>query len=111
MWAPLAAASLALIAPVLWDAFEAVQLPRRITRQFRLARLYYAYAWGPLAAVARCLRPGKRSHTFLSLFGPLSVLVLIAVWATDLIAGFALLYWWLGTRLHAPSDWVGLGTY
>jgi voltage-gated potassium channel Kch len=106
-----AAASLALIALVLWDAFEAVLLPRRVTRQLRLARLYYAYAWTPWAALARRLRPGKWRNTFLSAFGPLSVLGLIGLWAAGLVAGFGLLHWSLGTRLHAPDEPVGLGTY
>jgi hypothetical protein len=104
-------ASLALIALVLWDAFEAVLLPRRVTRNLRFSRLYYVYAWTPWAAAARRMRPGKRRNTFLSLFGPLSVIVLIGVWATGLIAGFALLQWSLGSRLHAPDDQVGLETY
>jgi hypothetical protein len=106
-----ATASLALIALVLWDAFETVLLPRRVTRHFRFARLYYVYSWTPWAALARRMPPGKRRNTFLSLFGPLSVILLIGVWAAGLIAGFALLHWSLGSRLHAPEDRVGLGTY
>src|SRR4051812_23881239 len=104
MWVLVATASLAMIVLVLWDAFEAVLLPRRVTRQLRFARLYYAYAWSPWASLARRMRPGKRRNSFLSLFGPLSVLVLIAVWATGLIAGFGLMHWSLGSRLHAPDD-------
>ena len=30
-----------VIAGVLWDAFETVVLPRRVSRRFRLARLYF----------------------------------------------------------------------
>ena len=106
-----ATASLTLILLVLWDAFAAVLLPRRVTRQLRLARLYYAYAWTPWAAAARRMRPGKGRNSFLSVFGPLSVVVLIGLWATGLIAGFAGLHWSLGSRLHAPGDRVGPGTY
>ncbi|HWE37199.1 MAG TPA: potassium channel family protein [Isosphaeraceae bacterium] len=111
MSALVAAASLALILLVLWDAFEAVLLPRRVTRQLRFARLYYVYAWTPWAAVARRMRPGKRRNTFLSLFGPLSVLGLIGLWAAGLVAGFALLQWAVGSRLHGPDGATGLGTY
>ena len=58
------------------DAFETMLLPRRVTRQFRFARLFYVYSWTPWAALARRCGPEKRRNTFLSLFGPLSVLVL-----------------------------------
>ena len=106
-----AAASLALIVLVLWDAFEAVLLPRRVTRPLRFSQFYYVHSWKPWAALARRIRPGKRRNAFLSLFGPLSVLVLIGVWAAGLIAGFALLHWSLGTGLHGPDDRAGPGTY
>ncbi|MFL5515032.1 MAG: potassium channel family protein, partial [Gemmatimonadales bacterium] len=111
MSALVATASLALIVLVLWDAFEAVLLPRRVTRHLRFSRLYYVNSWTPWAAMARRMPPGKRRNTFLSLFGPLSVIVLIGVWASGLIAGFALLHWSLGSRLLAPNDRAGLGTY
>jgi len=96
--------SVALIAWVLVDAFEAMLLPRRITHQFRFARLFYVYSWKPWAAVARRMRPGKWRNSFLSAFGPLSVLLLITAWAVGQIFGFALFHWSLGTKLHSPSE-------
>ena len=30
---------------VAWDAFEAIILPRRVTRKIRLARFYYEFTW------------------------------------------------------------------
>lgn len=110
MSALIAAASVALIGLVLWDAFETVLLPRRVTRHLRLARLYYVNAWTPWAAVARRIRPGKGRNTFLSSFGPLSVIVLIGLWAAGLIAGFGLLQWSLGSRLRGTDERPGLGT-
>jgi hypothetical protein len=106
-----ATASLILIALVLWDAFEAMLLPRRVTRQLRFARLYYVYSWRPWAAMARGFRPGKRRNVLLSLYGPLSILGLFSVWAFGLIAGFALLQWSLGSPLHTPDGHHGLGDY
>ena len=105
------AASVVLILLVLMDAFEAMLLPRRVTRQFRFARMFYVYSWRPWAALAGFIRPGKRRGTFLSLYGPLSILWLIGFWATGLIAGFALLQWSLGSVLHAPDERPGLGDY
>jgi hypothetical protein len=100
----IAGGSLVLIALVLLDAFEAMLLPRRITHHFRFARLFYIYSWTPWAALARRMRSIKRRNYFLSFFGPLSVLVLMGVWAVGLILGFALLQWSLGAALHTPGE-------
>ena len=86
-------AGVAILVLVLWDAFEAIVLPRRVTRRFRLTRLFYRATWTPWAAVARRLRPGKVRESLLSAFGPLSLLLLLAVWAVGLTIGFALLQW------------------
>src|SRR4051812_20112615 len=102
----IAGASLLLIVLIQLDAFEAMLLPRRISRQFRFARLFYVYSWTPWAALARRLPPGKRRNAFLSFFGPLSILVLISVWAVGLILGFALLQWSLGSPLKTPGEVV-----
>ncbi len=107
----IAAASLVLIALVLWDAFVTMLLPRRVTRQFRLARLFYVYSWRPWATLAGLLPPGKRRNTFLSLYGPLSILGLFGLWAIGLIIGFALLQWSLGSPLHTPDGQHGFGDY
>src|SRR4051794_18438560 len=71
-----ATASVILIALVLLDGFEAMLLPRRVSRSIRFARLFYVYSWLPWAAVARRMRPGKRREMFLSFYGPLSVIAL-----------------------------------
>lgn len=107
----IAAGSLVLIALVLLDSFEAMLLPRRITHHFRFARVFYLYSWTPWAALARRMRSGKWRHLFLSFFGPLSVLVLMCVWAAGLILGFALLHWSLGSALHAPGGDAGFPVY
>jgi hypothetical protein len=100
-----------LILVMLLDAFETMLLPRRVKRQFRLARLYYLHSWTPWAAASGLIRSGKRRHTFLSVFGPLSILGLISLWATGLIIGFGLLHWGLGTPLTGKEEGVGLGYY
>src|SRR4051812_15740359 len=94
----------ALIIIVLIDAFEVMILPRRINRAFRPARLYYRFAW-IMWRRASCLWPaGKWRHGFLSVFGPLSLLGLMGVWAAGLIVGFAALHWSLGTALDFSGD-------
>jgi hypothetical protein len=109
MAAVVALVSVVVILLVLLDAFETIVLPRRVKRQFRFARLFYAYSWTPWAAIARRVRSSKIRNTMLSLFGPLSIIVLLACWATGLIMGFALLHWALGTPLSGKSEEVSLG--
>ena len=82
-----------LVAFVLWDAFETILLPRTVTHGFRLTRLFYQVNWTPWAAVGRRLPAGTRREHFLSLFGPLSLLLLIGFWAVIMIMGFGLLHW------------------
>jgi len=100
-----------LICIVLADTFETMLLPRRVKRQYRLARLFYVLSWRPWAAAARSIRSDKRRSTYLSVFGPLSIIVLLTLWATGLIMGFALLHWSLGTPLAHTKEGVGLGAY
>src|SRR5206468_12415364 len=50
---PAALMAVVLIGFVLWDAFEAIVLPRRVTRRWRLARLFYRLTWTLWSAVAR----------------------------------------------------------
>ena len=82
----------ATIAVVLWEAFETVVLPRRVVRPFRLTVLVYRGTWAPWKAIARRFNKDKSRETFLSFFGPLSLLILFAVWAALIIIGFGLLY-------------------
>src|SRR5208282_3662573 len=111
MTAMIALGSIVLILLVLVDTFETMLLPRRVRRQFRFARMFYVYSWAPWAAMARWVRSDKRRNTLLSLFGPLSILVLIGVWAVALIMGFALLHWAIGTPLGGQDGAAGLGIY
>src|SRR2546427_2227226 len=88
---------------IMWDAFEALVLPRRVTRRLRPTRMFYRVTWQVWSTVARRMRPGGRRETYLSFFGPLSLLVLLAAWAASLIAGFALLQTGLGASLNVSG--------
>ena len=105
-----AVVSCALLAVVLWDAFEAIVLPRRVTRRLRLTRLFYRYTWLAWSAVGRRMRPGKQREKYLSYYGPLSLLLLLSVWALSLIVGFAMLQWALGSAMSAPEGTATFGT-
>ena len=88
---PLATAGLLLVLFVLIEAFEALVLPRRVTRPYRFTRLYYRAGWRVWRSASRLFRERRHEQTFLSVFGPLSLLVLFVFWAGGLILGFGLL--------------------
>ena len=103
--------SLAVIAVVLWDAFEVIVLPRRVTRRVRLTSALYRMTWAPVAGVARRFPPSKKRDRYLSFYGPLSLILLLLVWAVALILAFALLEWAAGSRLQTPEPHTDFGTY
>jgi hypothetical protein len=92
MAALVAVGGLLLLSAILWDAFETIILPRRVTRPYRLARLFYRSIWGPWRAIALRIRSPKLRDSYLSFFGPLSILMLFGLWALGLVLGFALLH-------------------
>jgi hypothetical protein len=104
-----------IIAEILWDAFEAIILPRRVTRRVRLTRLFYQYTWMPLSAIARRMHSIKRRERYLGFFGPLSLIMLLSLWAMGLVVSFAMIHWALGTKVAVPNNPAGVsvsvGTY
>src|SRR5262245_55950499 len=102
-WFGMAAAA-ALIAVMLVDTFEALVLPRRVRHADRLARLFYQSTWAVWRNLALLFPARRWQLAFLSIFGPLSLFALIALWATGLVVGFALLHWSLHTSLSLPLE-------
>ncbi len=88
-----------LIVVVLWEGFETIVLPRRVTRRFRLTRFFYRRTWIPWVKMVAWLVPARGHETWLSVFGPLSLLLLFSIWAFGLITGFALLHWAIGSTV------------
>jgi hypothetical protein len=105
-----AAFAVLLIAVIIWDAFEALVLPRRVTRRLRPTRLFYRTTWRAWKAIAGRLAPGGRRETYLSFYGPLSLLLLIALWAACLVFGFGVLQWSLGTHVQVSGGRATFGT-
>ena len=83
----------ALLALVLQDAFEVMLLPRRVHRKTRLTRWYFKVSWAIWTRWALRLPSGRRRERFLSVFGPLSMVALFAIWGTALIVSFGILDW------------------
>ncbi len=102
---------LVLIAVSLWDGFEAIVLPRRVSRRVRLTTIFYRTTWTSYSALAKRLASTKRREKFLGVFGPLSLLMLLCVWALCLIVGFAMTQWALGAKLNTPEGVATFGTY
>jgi len=100
-----------LILIVLGDAFETIVLPRRVTRPISLARLFYQYTWLAWSGAVRSIFSIKRQETFLSWYGPLSLLLLLILWATCLIIGFGLVHWASGSIIKTPEGTWSLSTY
>ncbi len=103
-------AGIAIILLVLWEGFETVVLPRRVTRRFRLTRFFYRNSWRPWVKLVTHLLPARQRETWLSCFGPLSLLLLLCFWAFGLICGFALIHWALGSAVLTMNGTSGFLT-
>jgi hypothetical protein len=101
--------SLVLIIVPLVDAFETILQPRRVTHRYRLARLYYRMNWNVWRRVALKLPAGKKREAFLGVFGPVSLLMLFAIWVASLVLGFGFLHYALQSEVHGPGG--GLAGY
>lgn len=103
--------SVVAILAILQDSFETIILPRRVARKFRLARLFYTITWGFWSEIARKIRSSNRREYFLSFYGPLSPILLLALWAIILIMAFAMLQWSFESVLRAPEAVSTVYTY
>src|ERR1700757_3871857 len=86
----------AIIWVVLLDAFETVVLPRRVLRNFKLTAYFYRRTWIPWRRIAQRIKTTSRQQNFLGYFGPLSLILLLAFWASGLIFGFGLIQYGIG---------------
>jgi hypothetical protein len=82
---------------VLLDAFQTIILPRRATGRFRLTRLFYIATWRPWAFFGRRIRHERKRETVFSYYGPLSLILLLVVWAGVMVIGFGLIYFAIGS--------------
>jgi hypothetical protein len=103
-------AGLAIFLIVIWDAFEAIILPRRVTRKFRLARLFFKLTWGTWRAVICLITARKTREALLGFYGPLSLLLLVAVWAVGLVFGFGLMQYGAGSAISVTGGHPSFAT-
>ncbi|HEY1647731.1 MAG TPA: potassium channel family protein [Terracidiphilus sp.] len=110
-------AGLLCLLTVLLDAFQTIILPRRATGRFRITRLFYVLTWRPWRFFAQRLHHPRKRETVLSFYGPLSLILLLVVWASSMVVGFALIFYSLGSpfndaarRVSFQSDLYVSGT-
>jgi hypothetical protein len=104
----------ALIVAILVEGFETVVQPRRVTRRYRITRVYYSAFWPTWRWIAgSILKKSKRRSAFLGAFGPLSLLGIFATWVAGLIVGFAVLQWGLRdpVSVNVGAGNAGIGAY
>ena len=100
-------AGIACLFIVLLDAFQTIILPRRATGRFRLTRIFYIATWRPWAFVTRRLGNPRKRETVFSFYGPLSLILLLVVWAGVMLLGFGLLYFGLGSPFVDAAHQAG----
>jgi hypothetical protein len=98
------------------DAFQTIILPRRPTGRFQITRLFFIATWAPWVLMAERAGNKKVREQIYSVYGPLSLLLLLSLWALLLISGFALFYFSIGSPFgdawlqHTGSAWARFGT-
>ena len=103
-------AGVVIILLVLWEGFETIVLPRRVTRHFRFTRLFYRGTWRAWRLLVEGVKERRFHETLLSVYGPASLLALVASWALMLVLGFGLLDWALETALRSSMPYRGFWT-
>jgi hypothetical protein len=100
---------IAIIWVVLLDAFETVVLPRRVLRNFRLTAYVYRRTWIPWRRIASWIKTPSRQQNFLGYFGPLTLILLLGVWAISLILAFALIQHGIGSHEQLGNEPITFG--
>jgi hypothetical protein len=79
------------------DAFQTIILPRRPAGRLRITRLFFIVTWTPWRELAPRIKNMKTREQVYSVYGPLSLLLLLLVWAVLLLVGFALFFFAMGS--------------
>jgi Ion channel len=104
-----AIAGVLIILSILLDAFETIVLPRKVQRSFRITSWFYRNTWIPWTKIARSIQSNSWRESFLGYFGPLSLIMLLGVWAASLIFGFALVQYGVGEHVRLGSEPITFG--
>jgi hypothetical protein len=80
-----------LLVITFYDLFQTVVLPRPAVRKYQLARLVVRPMWVVWKWVALRSARVDRSEGRMAAFAPIALILLVLIWATALVAGYALL--------------------
>ncbi|HEX4143576.1 MAG TPA: potassium channel family protein [Pirellulales bacterium] len=95
---------------VLWDGFATIVLPRTVTPSRRLSGRFNRWSWWLWSRAARRIKQDDLRLSFLSVYGPISVMLLLILWAGLMIVAFALIYQTMGQRFQASVGPADFGT-
>ena len=79
------------------DAFQTIILPRRPSGRLRITQIFFTTTWRPWVAIASLIKNVKAREQLYSVYGPLSLILLLLLWALLLILGFALFFFSMGS--------------
>ncbi len=105
------AVGLLLLSIALWDAFSTMVLPRTVSAVFRPARVLTYLGWRLWRFIGCWFRNRSARQSFLTAFGPLSVFLLLGLWAVMILVAFALLHFGLRTQLNVPESQGEIDTF
>ena len=100
-------AGVAVVLVTLVDAADTLVSTRIRSGRWWPTEVFYRLTWFPWAAFGRRFRSESRRETVLSLFGPASLLVLLALWVIGQILGWSLVWWGLRGSFASPlTGWI-----
>ena len=100
-----------LILTVCIDTFETVILPRSVSRPLRLVRFLLDAMYAVTFGIARHIKSHSRREAWLSAVGPLTLVVLVSIWALMLMLGFAFVLWGLHVHMNIHDESFGSYLY
>ncbi len=95
---------------VSWDAFRGVVLPWAVAPKWTVSGRFTVWCWRLWASAGRRIARPRFRQSFLSAYGPVVVMLLLALGGGLMIVAFALIYHGLGPRFQAASGPVGFQT-
>jgi hypothetical protein len=99
-------AGLLIIFGILSETFEVMLLPRRVPRRVRPVRVFFRLTWWAWSSLGARIPQGPRRQSYLAVYGPFSMVILMITWALGLILGFALLQWAVVSGLASRSTFT-----
>jgi len=85
---------------ILNDVFQSVVVPRSTPARFRLTRWVVRPGWRAWRGIALRTNSAGERERMLGIFAPLVVVILLVLWLTGLVLGFALIFFGLRHQLH-----------